>query len=670
MLSTVAPPSQTCAPLVAFYYSMRPDRGTPLLHANKWGIVPLAGAPDGANVSFVTDSVSGCSGEPVVAAATAAGGRVGVSLPNAGRFLACLRDARASTAIGVVRSVELPQPIFGCEAFGDLCRGVGVLTPHDVQLARAKQLKVFLYRDLPAEFHWNMVKKDLPEQVRRGQVCDFFSRPCSPTGPSGMMRALSGWFTGMKNVPDVPLLSKLLGLAAVPGVGTDDPAEADVFVVPFLGGFAEHNAPWQTQQLDREPQQSNLMTRLLARLPHFSAAPERHLFLLTHSCNQCHRKPCTFCAKWHRSNEKAFVRLAATLGPRWQAPDTGFRQLVVPPLFMHEQIHHRAYVPLCASTAGSGAGSRPSSGSGAPPPLAADGTTPLCRPNSAARELLLFYQGAHVAGNDIRNEVLSELSRATFGSAGRLESCSCQTDPHCCVNRSSGVAFFHSRSHWQPKLPLGFEQTVEWMQRATFCVCPGGDVTYNQRYYMAIFSGCIPVIFGFTPSETLPPPAAGLGPVAFSEATSPSSSSSSSSGGRGGGGGGSGGGRGRATPPPARTISWWKPKGPANAGINPFATEVDHDELVVELPRGQIAGFAQRLREVPADVIERKQRAIEAVRHLFLYDASGARVDAFSMMLRELVRVLPPRGGGGGGRAGKGRGSAQPRRRHQAARTM
>ena len=623
----------------------------PLLHAGKWGIVPLAGAPDGANVSFVADSASGCSGEPVAAVATAAGGRVGVSLPSAGRFLACLRDARASAAaIGIVRSVDLPQPIFGCEAFGGLCRGIGVLTPHDVQLARAKQLKVFLYRDLPPEFHWNMIQKDLPEQVRSGKVCDFFSRPCSPAGPSGMLRSLSGWFTGMKNVPDVPLLSKLLGLAAVPGVGTDDPAEADVFVVPFLGGFAEHNAPWQTQQLDREPQQSNLMTRLLARLPHFAAAPERHLFLLTHSCNQCHRKPCTFCAKWHRTNDKAVVRLAATLGPRWQAPDTGFRQLVMPPLFMHEQIHHRAYVPLCAATAGPGSA----------PPLSADGATPLCRPNSAARELLLFYQGAHVAGNDIRNEVLSELSRATFGSAGKLESCSCIEDPHCCVNRSSGVAFFHSRSHWQPRLPLGFKQTVEWMQRATFCVCPGGDVTYNQRYYMAIFSGCIPVIFGFTPSETMPP--AGLGPAVSSDAESSSSSSSSSLtalGGRGrGGGGSSGGGRGRAAPP-ARAVSWWKPKGPANAGINPFATEVDHDELVVELPRSQIRGLAQRLREVPADVIERKQRAIEAVRHLFLYDASGARLDAFSMMLRELMQVLPPR-------AGKaGRGSAQPRRRRQ-----
>eukprot|EP00964_Phaeocystis_antarctica_P106541 scaffold71397_cov60-Phaeocystis_antarctica.AAC.9 len=56
------------------------------------------------------------------------------------------------------------------------------------------------------------------------------------------------------------------------------------------------------------------MGRLLARLPHMAAHPERHLFLLTHSCGQCHRKPCAHCAAWHRANHSAVVRLAATLG--------------------------------------------------------------------------------------------------------------------------------------------------------------------------------------------------------------------------------------------------------------------------------------------------------------------------------------------------------------------
>ena len=63
--------------------------------------------------------------------------------------------------------------------------------------------------------------------------------------------------------------------------------------------------------------------------------------------------------------------------------------------------------------------------------------------------------------------------------------------------------------HWNPQLPLSHSQTVDWMQRATFCVCPGGDVTYNQRYFLALLAGCIPVIFGFTPTETAVPAADG-----------------------------------------------------------------------------------------------------------------------------------------------------------------
>ena len=133
------------------------------------------------------------------------------------------------------------------------------------------------------------------------------------------------------------------------------------------------------------------MTQLLSQLPHMKLLAERHLFLLTHSCGQCHRRPCTYCAAWHRANHSPVARLAATLGPRWHTRATGFTQLVMPPLFMHEEFHHRKYVPLCAAR------------DGTPPPTR--GGAPLCRANTARRPLLLFYQGAHVAGNDIRNEV-------------------------------------------------------------------------------------------------------------------------------------------------------------------------------------------------------------------------------------------------------------------------
>ena len=73
---------------------------------------------------------------------------------------------------------------------------------------------------------------------------------------------------------------------------------------------------------------------------------------------------------------RAVVKLAATLGPKWQAP-TGFTQLVLPPLFMHREFHSKAYLPLCTKGTVSDAAGTP------PPPRAADGT-PLCRANRAA----------------------------------------------------------------------------------------------------------------------------------------------------------------------------------------------------------------------------------------------------------------------------------------------
>ena len=39
-------------------------------------------------------------------------------------------------------------------------------------------------------------------------------------------------------------------------------------------------------------------------------------------------------------------------------------------------------------------------------------------------------------------------------------------------------------------------------------------------------------------------------------------------------------------------MSWWKPKGPSNAGINPFAEQIDHAQLVVEFPRAQARAHA------------------------------------------------------------------------------
>ena len=575
-----------------------------------------------------------------------------------------------------------------CRAhFGALCspRGLGILSAADVALARDSGLRVYVYRNMPPRFHSQLFTSQQPAEVKSGQMCDFMSAPCTPpdappANPS-YSKSINEWLTGAKHCADVPLLSKLLALGALPGVHTNNPSEAHLFVVPFLGGFIERVSPAMTQVLDRDQRSGRgIADDIFKHLPHHdNATAARHLFLLTNSCGGCLRAPCYRCATWQiPRNNYPGITLAATLGPSW-APDAvprgraapggrrWLRQLVVPPNIMETEFHAPKYVPLCdddgsGSVGGGGGGGgkgiggarRSGSGFGGGGGGAGGGggggahgkrrgEQRRCRPNTARKELLLFYQGAH-SFNGIRDAILGELHRAVFYSEPRPTStsistsdataaaaaataappapsassasaspvlpakptkpvCDCSRVPRCCVNASSGVAFFHTRSHWHPVTPLGFGATIEWMQRSRFCVCPPGDVPYNKRYFTALLAGCVPVLFSF-----------------------------------------------RSQVPNER--NWWKPrKGPGQRDIDPFYEQINHTELGVVLVsdgEADIRGFIQRLRDIPDAVVEAKQRAIERVRHLLLYDMSGSREDAFTCMLRQLVKqlaALPPEEG-------------------------
>eukprot|EP00966_Prymnesium_polylepis_P086750 2008016-Prymnesium_polylepis.1 len=35
------------------------------------------------------------------------------------------------------------------------------------------------------------------------------------------------------------------------------------------------------------------------------------------------------------------------------------------------------------------------------------------------------------------------------------------------------------------------------MRRSRFCLCPGGDTPYTKRFFLALLTGCVPVVFKF-----------------------------------------------------------------------------------------------------------------------------------------------------------------------------
>ena len=149
------------------------------------------------------------------------------------------------------------SPAWDCEPqFGVLCAGLSVLSSDDIALARDSGLRVFVYRQMPKAFHHSLFVRSQPAEVKSGKMCDFMRKPCTPPdaprdNPSYSI-SLNEWLTGAKHCADVPLLTKLLALGQLPGVYTADPAEAHLFVVPFLGGFIERVSPAMTQALDRD----------------------------------------------------------------------------------------------------------------------------------------------------------------------------------------------------------------------------------------------------------------------------------------------------------------------------------------------------------------------------------------------------------------------------------
>ena len=611
-------------------------------------------------------------------------GKTALTVRVPGRYHLC-SDAGSAALLNVL---PLPRPAFDCNAtFGPLCpvAGIGALSAADVGLATDARLRVFLY-DLPREYHAGMYSDALPKKIRLGRWCDFARTPCVPPMEGlhkwtrfALSKKLGGgfqskqtfnaygaWYHKMQNAADVPLLAKLLALAMVPGVRTRDPREAHLFVVPFLGGFRAKNTPWDTGKLDRHAMELKrrgeaqgqagppLMTALVGELAHFRQ-PEmqrRHLFLLTLECTHCLRRPCRTCHTWHKVNgtSRLAPQLQATLGP---GRDTYGRargaeevlNIVVPANVMDLPLHPQWYTPLCGpqrhrgrrrlplwATARRPAWARPggnasgTEGDWAYRAPARDGS---CRSSVASeRPLLLFYQGAH-ADNSFRGRVLRELRRVVYGADRRNESrrasrgesggaaspsalatpasdrpaappckcadrCNCAARPRCCVNEGAGLAFFHVGSHWAPQPPLDWSQTVAWMQRARFCLCPGGDTPYTKRFFLALLAGCVPVVFAF-PSY----------------------------------------------PKARQRFNWWQPGGPANDDMYPFANRINYSELVLELPPAHLDGFVERLRAVPDNVVEWKQRRIEEVRHSLIYDTSGAQAaDAFTMVLRELIEKL------------------------------
>ena len=159
--------------------------GHATVHAGKWSLVPLE-VDDGVQLRIVPSSGSNadCSGD-ALELITATGGRLAINAPPAGKYLVCQNSKTRRRPLLHLRSLDLAAPSFSCsDYFGPLCPklGTGALSPQDIAFAIRRKLRVYLYTNVPPQFHWRRFLTEQPEDVRSGKICDFVSGPCTPNG--------------------------------------------------------------------------------------------------------------------------------------------------------------------------------------------------------------------------------------------------------------------------------------------------------------------------------------------------------------------------------------------------------------------------------------------------------------------------------------------------------
>eukprot|EP00965_Chrysotila_dentata_P220468 6191794-Pleurochrysis_carterae.AAC.2 len=144
--------------------------------------------------------------------------------------------------------------------------------PCNLDLVHGQELKVFVY-SLPTAYHSAIV--EYVEKVNKQRLnsrCAHLREPCPSSG-----------FSTFENLrthcTDVPLLYKLLQATSI----VVNPAQADIFLVPFLMGC---NAVlgWGKgmKRFNRQAHQkffSDFPRFIAEYLPHFRKFPHRHLFL-------------------------------------------------------------------------------------------------------------------------------------------------------------------------------------------------------------------------------------------------------------------------------------------------------------------------------------------------------------------------------------------------------
>eukprot|EP00928_Gymnodinium_smaydae_P050886 TRINITY_DN3441_c0_g1_i6.p1 TRINITY_DN3441_c0_g1~~TRINITY_DN3441_c0_g1_i6.p1 ORF type:complete len:1000 (+),score=106.69 TRINITY_DN3441_c0_g1_i6:50-3049(+) len=426
-------------------------------------------------------------------------------------------------------------PAFPLEHFFGMALGQcrGGIRPHKSDWNTP--LRFYIY-PLPGQFHRHILES-LRAAVGSFE-CPPILWPCTLNKiPEVMGTTGHAALTFWQYMAEVVLLQKFLALGAL----HVSPEEADVFIVPALLATGSFVLRYVRGKWAYKAEGGTFsFADVLDNLPYYNKQTQRrHLFLRTSDCHwpewtememPLKGTPCD----WMTPDFVVGSSLFVTLGAQNRSLSSHSGHLVVPPMIM-EREH------------------QPSAWKDEDP--------------RAERAHLIFLQ-CSPGINPSRQRLVNSIQRYASDDS-RILLLSMDADQR--------VPLLNQR------------ETADRMRSSTFCPIPKGDLPYTTRYFLAVLSGCIPVVILYEGN------------------------------------------------------SWFQPDGPRVEDTYPWATghrKVDHRSMVVEIPEHRVDDLVPILLALPTHEIVKRRQAIFAQRETLAYDFSGSRPDAFSVLLKEIENRL------------------------------
>lgn len=440
---------------------------------------------------------------------------------------------------------DLRSMLFG--ALGN--QHVGV---HKQDVEQFGALKIHVY-SLPSKFNLDLIERVAGAVPPQDGTCGLPVQSCTM---HAVTKGNLAHFYDYMN--EVAILRKFIALLEqMPSRAGEDPAEADLFIVPAFFSTANFVMPYinriipESGPLEQSPPSRTAfgLQDILPLLPYFNESTSgRHLFLRTHDCNPMNQNqyyesdfnPKTSGCRFNTPDFVLDNAMFLTLGPKNQNHVSHSRHIVVPPAITERELQPSVYVDDSGNS----------------------------RPN-----LIFLMASANTAGptGTLRKILLQELESYIEAGAQHVDLVVMGVD------RSVG---------------LTQSETIARLKNATFCPCPPGDLPFQKRFYLALLSGCIPVMILFDDMK---------------------------------------GHQG-----------WWAHGYPSVDDAYPWPNQTPYQELVFEVSISDVVAgrLVKILEAVPDKEIKRRRRKIANVRNKFVIDYEGSAPDGFTMILESIHKHL------------------------------